>query len=82
VKDAVVLGMLVLGFATLVTTHVALSFALLLFHPPRWRGLVALLVPVLAPVWGWREGRRKTTVLWATALVVYGLGALVSRLSA
>ncbi len=81
-RDAVVLAMLVLGFATLVTTHVALSCALVLFHPPRWRGLVALLVPVMAPFWGWREGRKKTTVLWAVALVTYGAGTLVSRLGA
>lgn len=82
VRDAVVLAMLVLGFSTLVTTHVALSFALMLFHPPRWRGAVALLVPVMAPFWGWREGRRKTTILWAVALVTYGAGALVSKLTA
>lgn len=79
--DAVVLGMLVVGFATLVTTHVALSFALLFFHPPRWRGLVALVVPVLAPFWGWREGRRKTVILWGTAALVYGVGFLIATLT-
>lgn len=79
-RDAVVLAMLVLGFATLVTTHVALAFSLLLFHPPRWRGAVALVVPVLGPFWGWRAGRRRTVVLWVTALAIYGVGTLVSRL--
>ena len=79
--DAVVLGMLVLGFAAFVTTHVALSLALIFSHPPRWRGLVALVVPILAPFWGWKAGRRKTTLLWGASAMIYGVGTLIANLT-
>ena len=42
---------LVLGFATLVTVHLALALRLILRERPRWRGLVALVVPPLAVIW-------------------------------
>lgn len=76
--DFAVFGLLVLGFATFVTVHVALCVALVLSHPPRWRGAVALLVPPLAAIWGWRERRRKTVVLWLFALLVYGVARIIA----
>lgn len=78
-RDVLVFAMIVLGFATLVTAHVALSFALMLFHPPRWRGALALVVPVLAPVWGWREGLRWRVLVWGVAAAVYVAGSIASR---
>ena len=76
--DLVVLGMLVLGFATNVTSHVALLVVLGVLERPRWRGAVALLLPPMAPVWGWRAGRKKTAALWVAGAFVYGLGLGIS----
>lgn len=69
-RDAVALALLVLAFATLVTVHVALA-AGLAARGPRWRGAVALVVPPLAPWWGWRTRLRARTVAWLVLAAVY-----------
>ncbi len=58
------------AFAVLVTTHVVLVISLL-FRKPHWRGLLALLLPPLAPYWGMEEQMRLRSALWVGALVVY-----------
>jgi hypothetical protein len=80
VKDTFVLAGLVLGFATLVTTHVALAIRLALTERPRWRGLVALLVPPLGLIWAFRAGFRRTAVVWLVAVLVYVV-ALIAALT-
>lgn len=77
-KDIVALATLVLAFATLVTVHVALAGRLAMSRP-RWRGLVALLVPPLAPLYGYREGWRRSSTLWLISVLVYVLALLVAR---
>jgi hypothetical protein len=42
------------------------------------RAVVALLVPPLAPWWGYREGLRVATIAWCAALAVYALGVIVA----
>jgi len=78
VKDALVLAGLVLGFATLVTVHIALAARLVLRVRPRWRGLLALVVPPLAVIWGFRAGYRRNAVLWLVAVVIYLIALIVS----
>jgi hypothetical protein len=78
VKDTLVLAGLVLGFATLVTVHVALAARLVLRERPRWKGLVAFVVPPLAVIWGFRAGYRLNAVLWLVAVVVYLIARIVS----
>ncbi len=41
------------------------------------RALAALLLPPLAPFWGWQAGLRRTSFVWGAALAAYTL-ALVS----
>jgi hypothetical protein len=53
-------------------THVALSAAFFA-EPPRWRALVALLVPPLAPYWGFSTKRKALSVLWLAFFVAYAL---------
>jgi hypothetical protein len=78
VKDYLVLGALVVTFATFVTVHVFLAGRLLLRATPRWRGLVAIVLPPLAPIWGYREGWRRSATLWVASVIGY----LVARLAA
>jgi hypothetical protein len=72
----VVLAALIIAFATLVTVHIGLGLRLVLRTRPRWRGVLALVVPPLAPIWAFREGWVKSGALWIGAVVVY-LAALV-----
>jgi hypothetical protein len=78
VRDVVILAVLVVAFATLVTVHVFISARLALRARPRWRGAVALVVPPLAPIWGFREGWMRSASVWIAAVVVY----VVARLAA
>ncbi|WP_437588415.1 hypothetical protein [Sorangium sp. So ce1000] len=78
-KDIAATATLVLSFATWVTTHVALAARLALRSQPRWRGLVALVVPPLAPMYGFRLGWRRMSTLWLVWLIVYVLALLVAR---
>lgn len=69
-KDIIVVALLVLGFATILTTHLAITFGLAR-RQPRWRALVAFAVPPFAPYWAWREQMRARAGLWAASLAVY-----------
>jgi hypothetical protein len=80
-RDAVVFGMMVLGFATFVTAHLVLLVVLTIWEKPRWRGPVALLLPPLAPMWAWRAGRKFAASCWALGLVVYAIGIAINQLS-
>lgn len=71
-RDAAVVAVLVVAFATLVTAHVTLALGLLR-RSPRWRGALALVVPPLAPWWGWREGMRARAAIWLLAAPVYAV---------
>ena len=72
-KDVVIAAVLIFGFAAFVTTHVWLAAKLIWNKKPRWRGLLALVVPPLAPMWGFREGYRWSAKLWLITLGAYVL---------
>ena len=64
------------AFAFVVTAHVTLVVGLAA-RPPRWRALVALVVPPLAPWWGWTVLRRRS-VLWVVSALGYALLRIVA----
>ncbi len=68
--EAVILLVLATSFGALVTSHFALCVGLLL-RRPRWRGLLALIVPVLAPYWGIEQRMRIRSGIWLLALVAF-----------
>jgi hypothetical protein len=68
---------IVISFAVLVTVHLALVAGLAV-REPRTRGLIALVVPPLAPYWGMQERMRARAVVWGLAFVVY-VGARVAE---
>ncbi|HEY5375542.1 MAG TPA: hypothetical protein VIK01_17805 [Polyangiaceae bacterium] len=54
----------------LLATHVALSFGLARIGP--WhRGLVAFVVPPLAPFWGYHGKLHARSLVWIIALAVH-----------
>lgn len=71
------MALLSVAFGALVTAHVALVLALAT-RPPRWRSLAALLVPFLAPYWGWQEHRRTGSAVWLIAFLLYALALLMA----
>ncbi|WP_050436403.1 hypothetical protein [Chondromyces crocatus] len=77
-RDILILAILIVSFATLLTVHVALAGLLIARVRPRWQGLLAFLVPPLAPIYGFREGFRRTSALWLTAVLVYTLALSAS----
>ncbi len=76
--DLALLLLLSLALGLLVTSHVALA-ALLVARRPRWRALLALVVPPLAPYWGWTEGLKIWSVLWLFSATLYAVGFAVAR---
>jgi len=65
------LALLVLSFATLVTSHVVIAVRLAWRTQPRYRGLVALVVPPMAPVWAWGQRWTRLSSLWIGSLLAY-----------
>lgn len=82
VANAVVLGALLVCFAAFVTTHLAIAVRLLISAKPRYRGVVALFVPPLAPMWAYRERWRKLSWMWLITMALYaGLVTVASFLN-
>lgn len=77
-KDIIVLATVIVAFATLITVHVAVAGRLVLRARPRWRGLVALIVPPLAPIWAFREGWRRSGIAWIAAVLLYIVGRIAA----
>lgn len=75
--DLVLVALPSLAFAALVTAHVRLLFGLL-SRQPRLRALWALLIPLLAPFWGYQEKLKGWATAWAIALVTYALSLLLA----
>ena len=68
--DTIVVALLVVTFALGITTHVAIALGLAK-RKPRWRALVAFVVPPFAPYWAWHEHMRRRMGLWVGAVLVY-----------
>jgi hypothetical protein len=77
VKATLVGATLLVALAVQLTAHVALVVGLAR-RKPRWRALVAAIVPPLAPVWGWSEMPKRARA-WAIAFTAYALVILASQ---
>lgn len=42
------------------------------------RGLAAFVLPPLAPFWGFREGLKKTAIVWTSTLALYALAVALA----
>ena len=72
---------LVSSFAILCSAHLALALALT-WKKPRWKGPLALLLPPLAPYWGYGAKMRVLAVLWVAAFCVYVLTLVMATIEA
>lgn len=75
--EAIRLVILAIAFGVLTTAHVALLFVLA-GQPPRWRAVAALIVPPLAPYWGWQEQARFASATWVFGLIAYVVSLLIA----
>lgn len=78
-KDAVIFGVLLLAFATFVTSHVAIAVRLLLRKEDRWRGALVWIAVPLAPLWAYRRHWRVSAIAWVASVLVYAI-ALIAAL--
>ena len=69
-RDEVAALVLIGSFATWGSLHVLLAWRLGR-SAPWWHGLVALVLPPLAPYWGMRSGRRVMGSAWLVAGTVW-----------
>ena len=72
----VLAAIVALALVTFLGAHVAL-LSTLFARVPRYRGLVALAVPPLAPYWGWRVELRTRVYVWLGSLAVYAAGVAI-----
>jgi hypothetical protein len=68
--DALLLGLLCVAVGLHLVAHVTLVIGLFR-RDPWWRGLLALLVPPLAPFWGYEARLTGRVTLWVASLAVY-----------
>jgi hypothetical protein len=68
--DFVLLGLLATAFGLHVVAHVMLVIGLVK-RRPWWRGVVACVVPPLAPFWGYEARLRGPVALWIVSLIMY-----------
>ncbi len=59
--------------------HVALLVTLAR-RKPRYRAVVALVLPPLAPYYGWMAGAGRLSLLWLAGLGVYAAGVALANL--
>ncbi|MET0593484.1 MAG: hypothetical protein ABW133_12340 [Polyangiaceae bacterium] len=69
-KDALLVGGMILTSTTIATIHVAIVLGLAV-RDPRWRAIVALVVPPLAPYWALQNGMLKRGIVWIGSVVLY-----------
>ncbi len=72
-RDELLLCVLVVAFATLVMAHVMIAIGLAVRRQRRWRAAAVLVVPPLAPWWGFREKMWIRSALWVLAAVAYAV---------
>lgn len=70
---------LVASLVALVAAHVALVVGLARLRPHVWwRTALSIVLPPLAPYWGFRHGLRVRTFAWLAAIAVYALGVAIA----
>ena len=69
---------LLVALAAHVAAHVALLVQLAR-KGPRYRALVAFVLPPLAPYYGWLSGAGRLSLVWLVALGAYAVGVALAN---
>ena len=77
-RDPIVVAIAILSCALLLIAHVSI-IAALATRSPRWRALVAFVVPPLAPYWAMREKLRGRAATWIASAVLYVIARIAAR---
>lgn len=77
VRDLIVVIVAMVSCALLLIAHASIVAALAT-RSPRWRALVALVVPPLAPYWALREKLPGRAVTWIASAVVYAIARIAA----
>jgi len=77
--DFVLLALISVAVGLHLVAHVTLVIGLLR-RDPWWHGLVAFMVPPLAPYWGYEAKLRGRVTLWLTTLAIYLASATAAAL--
>jgi hypothetical protein len=77
--DFVLLALISVAVGLHLVAHVTLVIGLLR-RGPWWHGLLALVVPPLAPYWGYEAKLRGRVTLWVTTLAVYLASTIAAAL--
>ena len=77
--DFVLLASISIAVGLHLVAHVTLVIGLLR-REPWWRGLIALVVPPLAPYWGYEAKLSGRVTLWLATLAVYLASATAAAL--
>ena len=77
--DFVLLALICIAVGLHLVAHVTLVIGLLR-RDPWWHGLVAFVVPPLAPYWGYEARLRGRVTLWIMTLAVYLASATAAAL--
>lgn len=70
-------GWLAIAVAVHLAAHLALIVGLAR-RRPRWKALAALVVPPLAPIWGWNEMPKRAHA-WTIAFAAYAVVIVASQ---
>ena len=76
-KDIVVFGALILGFALLITVHITIAVGLFRLSTVV-RALVAFFAVPAAPVLAWQEHMRARAIMWGFAVLLYGCAWIIN----
>jgi hypothetical protein len=77
--DFALLALISVAVGLHLVAHVTLVIGLLR-RDPWWHGLVAFVVPPLAPYWGYEARLRGRVTLWITTLAIYLASATAAAL--
>ncbi len=78
VRDIVITAGVSVCPAALLVSYLGIVYGLL-WRPPRWRAVVALVVPVLAPFWAWREKMYVRAALFVLSAIGYAVFFTLAR---
>jgi hypothetical protein len=77
-RDLIVVIVAIVSCALLITAQISIIAALAV-RPPRWRAIVVIAFPPLAPYWAFHEKLRGRAITWLLSAVVYVVARILAH---